>query len=105
MIHFGQKIKHVIKEKGLKQTDIAAKINTSSNNFQNILNSADISVYRLDQLSKILDYNFFQLLEFPKEVEKAPEQKKTTVTIMLTVDDAQKEEKILKMVLGKDFKL
>ena len=105
MIHFGHKIREVIKEKGIKQTEVAAKINTSANNFQNIINSEDISVLRLQQLSKILDYDFFQHLDLPGKVQQVEAKKKASITLMLTVDDPQKEEKILKLVLGKDFKL
>lgn len=103
MIHFGNKIREIIKQKGMKQTEIAAKINTSANNFQNIINSEDISVFRLHQLCKILDYNFFQHLELPGTTETISPKKRASITLLVTVDDPQKEDKILK-ILGKDFK-
>lgn len=63
IMHIGKEIQKVVKEKGVKVGWLAAQINTSRRNMQDIFNREDISVLTLARISKVLDHNFLYDIE------------------------------------------
>ena len=56
----GQLIKQVVDKQQWSYTDFAKAINTSRSSVYNIFNSRDISLYRLLQISRVLNYDFIK---------------------------------------------
>lgn len=84
-IHVGKLILDKLRERGMKKAEFARRINKSRQNVQDILTRPALDTDLLSQISKVLDYNFFQILAekvnieqpFPMAMEeKSPYQKK-----------------------------
>lgn len=60
MKHIGQKIKNVVKDKGLSVSEFGRRIFTHRRNVYDIFERESIDTSLLEKISKVLDYNFFQ---------------------------------------------
>ena len=60
MIHIGNKIKSVLKEKGLSISEFARRINTSRENVYGIFKRQTLDTGQLLKINAVLDYDFFQ---------------------------------------------
>lgn len=61
-IHVGKLVLVKLKERGMKKAEFARRINKSRQNVQDILTRPALDTDLLSQISKVLDYNFFQIL-------------------------------------------
>jgi predicted transcriptional regulator len=87
-LHIGSEIKRVMEEKGIQPEWLAQKINTSRRNLYDILQRQEISTGQLLEISRALDYDFFQLYQSavcePNESYKVNKpHKKVSVTVEL----------------------
>lgn len=87
-LHIGSEIKRVMEEKGIQPEWLAQRINTSRRNLYDILQRQEISTGQLLEISKALDYDFFQLYQSmvaePAEPYKTGKsRKKISVTVEL----------------------
>lgn len=60
MIHIGEKIKNRIEETGISKSEFARRINKARQNIEIIFNKKSIDTQLLLEISKALDYDFFQ---------------------------------------------
>ena len=80
-IHVGKLVLVKLKERGMKKAEFARRINKSRQNVQDILTRPALDTDLLSQISKVLDYNFFQILAEKINIEQpfpmAMEEKST----------------------------
>ena len=78
-IHIGQRIKEVFDTKGITVTEFARRINKSRENIYSIFSRKTIDTGLLLTISKVLDYDFFELFSrnnyvLNEEVQKLQEE-------------------------------
>ena len=59
-MHIGQRIKEVLKERGITVVAFARAISCSRENVYRIFKNDNIDVHQLKRIGRILDYNFFK---------------------------------------------
>jgi transcriptional regulator with XRE-family HTH domain len=86
-VHIGKKIKEVFKQSGLKGTEFASLINKDRQVIYNIFKRDNIDTGDLQQISKVLEHDFFsyysQELPIIKEPGKVGYTKKTDLITSL----------------------
>lgn len=60
MVHIGNKIKSVLKEKGLSISEFARRINTSRENIYGIFKRHTLDTGQLLRINEVLGHDFFQ---------------------------------------------
>lgn len=66
MIVIGKEIKRVLKERGMTISEFAKRINTHRRNVYDIFERKSIDTFLLQEISRILSYDFFTLYKIPK---------------------------------------
>ncbi|MFH0866127.1 MAG: helix-turn-helix domain-containing protein [Bacteroidota bacterium] len=66
MIVIGKEIKRVLKERGMTISEFAKRINTHRRNVYDIFERKSIDTSLLQEIGKILSYDFFTLYKTPK---------------------------------------
>ena len=61
-----QTVKQLLKSQGKRYSDLASHLDVSLASVKRILNSEDIQISRLTQISSFLDIDFFELIEKSK---------------------------------------
>ena len=116
-IHIGKLIEQKADELGINKSEIARRINTTRQNMDNILAKKSIDTFRLTQISKVLNFDFFQY--YTSAISKANIDKtqvnepasnylqlnRNKVSVYIEINDPEKENSILKMVLGENIRL
>jgi hypothetical protein len=86
-LHIGSEIRRVLEKNGTTPDWLATQINTSRRNLYDILNREEINTGQLFEISKALDFNFFELyqahVEEPKEEYKIESRDKVSVVVHL----------------------
>lgn len=91
-LHIGSEIKRIMEEKGIQPEWLAQRINTSRRNLYDILQRQEISTGQLLEISRALEYDFFELY---KTVVNEPEEGYSTsraphrVAITVELDGSQ----------------
>ncbi len=103
-IHIGNEIKKVVKEKKLRNIDLAKKWDKSRQSVSDLFKRETIDVNTLLTISQILSYNFFELyteqLPFYKRMENLKNEPiEATLQIKLRKD---KKDQVLKLVFGEN---
>ena len=93
-LHIGQLIKTVFKRSGMTVSDFARQLNCERTNVYTIFKRRTIDVELLVNISKILEYNFFE--DVLKETNL---NTKTTHDINIKLQDCSEE----KMMILKEF--
>ena len=102
-IHIGKEIKKKLTESGMTLTSFANKLNKERSTVYNIFDRESLDTALLQQISEILNYNFFQLFinnEPQKPVAHNTTRKKHKISVQIEIDDPDKEQEILKIILG-----
>ena len=78
-IHIGQRIKEVFDTKGITVTEFARRINKSRENIYSIFSRKTIDTGLLLTISRVLDFDFFELFSrnnyvLSEEVQKLKEE-------------------------------
>ena len=60
MVHIGNKVKAVLKEKGLSISEFARRINTSRENIYGIFKRPTLDTGQLLKINEVLEHDFFQ---------------------------------------------
>ncbi len=60
-VHIGKEIERVYQQSGMKLSEFARRINTSSRNVYSIFERAEIKTDQLLKIGEVLNYNFFSL--------------------------------------------
>ncbi len=81
-IHLGQTIQQIVIDKGLSVTEFSQMIGTSRSNAHNIFQREVLDTDLLAKISKVLDFNFFNLFENLSSV---------TATIVVHLDAGELE--------------
>jgi transcriptional regulator with XRE-family HTH domain len=87
-IHLGKLISAKLKEKRISKSEFARMINKSRQNVQDILKRESLDTHLLKQISKALDYNFFELF-----TKNTPDK-----VLLSQLREAQKEIEYLKKI-------
>lgn len=108
-IHIGEKIQQRAKELRIGPTELAEKVNTSKQNIYSIFKRKSLDTQLLKQISKALDYDFFQYfvdtesmvwMEDPVPYGKVKANKKSPIKLVSELrqelDTAKKELNDLK---------
>lgn len=69
-LHIGKFIKKRVEEIGMKKTEFARRVNTTPQNIYDIFNRTSIDTELLNQIGKILDFNFFEHYYFSAQALK-----------------------------------
>jgi len=93
-LHIGKEIEKIYENSGMKTSEFAKRINTSTRNVYSIFARAEIKTDQLLQISQVLNHDFFALYkpEIPGKAEESrPEyvKAKSKVTIMVELDGLQ----------------
>ena len=62
-LHIGQQIEKKYQESGLKLSEFAKRLDTSTRNIYSIFGRADINSAQLKKISEILEFDFFTLYQ------------------------------------------
>ena len=76
--HIGNAIRERLVERQLTVPQFARRLGISEQMAHYILNSRDVKIGRLWQLSEVLDFNFFTLISKARAIEN-PEREETTL--------------------------
>jgi transcriptional regulator with XRE-family HTH domain len=103
-IHIGKEIERIYQQSGMKLSEFAKRINTSSRNVYSIFERAEIKTDQLLKIGEVLKYDFFSLYSVrsgneSSQVSEPPEtytkrMKKVVVTIELDGQQATLENHI-----------
>lgn len=83
--HIGEQIKEVLEKKGLSVTEFSKRINKSRENCYSIFSRKTIDTGLLQQISAVLEYDFFKQFSF-KGKQQAEEIERLTEEITLLKD-------------------
>ncbi len=83
--HIGEQIKEVLEKKGLSVTEFSKRINKSRENCYSIFGRKTIDTGLLQQISIVLEYDFFEQFSF-KGKQQAEEISRLTDEITLLKD-------------------
>jgi len=96
-IHIGELIKHVAKERGLTNAEIAKRIETTRQNVATILKRDTLDVKQLFTICQALDYDFFEPFRLEKEIKPPQKQK-----ILLQIEIEENKISEVLNVIGKN---
>jgi len=90
-LHIGREIETRYKESGLKLSEFAKRLNTSSRNVYDIFERSEIKTDQLERISKILNFNFFSLFQDSGVQEPTlpytnRKEKSNTISIVVELD-------------------
>lgn len=97
-IHLGEVIKKILKDRGITYASVARAMNTSRQNFQQILKKPDLDTRHMKKLSEILDFNLFTLFVREDDLEYVNEESPVYGLAMARekLEECRKEVKRLK---------
>jgi transcriptional regulator with XRE-family HTH domain len=100
-VHIGEKIAQVFQESGIKITELAKRMNTSQRNLYSIFKRKTITVDMLKEVSKALNYDFFELYSTSKSEVAEPEIKssKATPTPIKMIIELDGEQSTLEKII------
>ena len=105
MLHIGKKIESVWKERGLTKVYFAEKIGMHRNTLDTLFTQVGCDTVLLMKISKVLDFNFFELLknDFDSRIASTPptvseplqpyQAKPSTMRIIVELDSENSEQK------------
>ena len=101
--HIGEKIKKRAKELKLGTTELGKLINTSKQNIYGIFKRSSIDAEVLQDISKALNFNFFQFYEIPELQEnkfqnELTDLKKENERLKLEVKSLIEKNELLKKI-------
>lgn len=102
-IHIGREIEKVYLQSGMKLSEFARRINTSTRNIYSIFSRNEIKTDQLLKIGEVLKFNFFQLYADDPTTLVAESQpvyaarQKVLVTIELDGNPASLEKHILQL--------
>jgi transcriptional regulator len=70
-IHVGKLVLEKLRERGMKKAEFGRRINKSRQNVHSILRRPALDTDLLSQISKVLEYNFFQVLAEKLDIEQS----------------------------------
>lgn len=91
-IHIGKEIERVYTNSGMKFSEFAKRINTSTRNVYSIFARPEIKTDQLLQISTVLDYDFFDLYRVKTGKSEEPEGdylRGKNVTLIIELDGVQ----------------
>lgn len=93
-LHIGKEIEKIYQNSGMKLSEFAKRINTSSRNVYSIFARPEIKTDQLAKISEVLRFNFFSLYMTPKnnhvaEPEETYTPAKSKITVTLELDGKQ----------------
>jgi predicted transcriptional regulator len=93
-LHIGKEIEKIYQNSGMKLSEFAKRINTSSRNVYSIFERPEIKTDQLAKISEVLRFNFFSLYMSSKNAHVAEPQGtyssvKNKITITLELDGKQ----------------
>jgi hypothetical protein len=93
-LHIGKEIEKIYQNSGMKLSEFAKRINTSSRNVYSIFERAEIKTDQLAKISEVLRFNFFSLYMSSKNSHVAEPQEsyastKSKITVTLELDGKQ----------------
>jgi predicted transcriptional regulator len=93
-LHIGKEIEKIYQNSGMKLSEFAKRINTSSRNVYSIFERPEIKTDQLTKISEVLRFNFFSLYMSSKNSHVAEPQEtyshvKNKITITLELDGKQ----------------
>ena len=95
LVHIGKEIEEKYQKSGMKLSEFAKRINTSSRNVYSIFTRAEIKTDQLLKISEVLEFDFFSLYATGSgnSVSEPPEtyspRTKNKITITLELDGQQ----------------
>ena len=104
-VHIGKEIEKIYEKSGMKHSEFAKRINTSSRNVYSIFSKPQIKTDQLQKISEVLNFDFFSIyanstskgeVEEPSLVYKGGKQK-IVVTLELDGDAVSLEQHIKKI--------
>jgi transcriptional regulator with XRE-family HTH domain len=113
-IHIGEKIKEVFEEKGLKMSSFSSSVGMTYRNIYRIFEKEHINTELLQKISKVLDYNFFNLyIDEDSNLIQEPQEKYITRTkekenqfelsVNIKFNDDSKKDELLELIFGKNI--
>lgn len=100
-VHIGKEIERVYQQSGMKLSEFARRINTSSRNVYSIFERAEIKTDQLLKIGEVLNYNFFSLYApdaatptAHEPAERYGSRKRVVVTVELDGQAATLEQHI-----------
>ncbi len=93
-LHIGKEIEKIYQNSGMKLSEFAKRINTSSRNVYSIFERPEIKTDQLAKISEVLRFNFFSLYMTSKKSHVAEPQEtysnaNNKITITLELDGKQ----------------
>lgn len=93
-LHIGKEIEKIYQNSGMKLSEFAKRINTSSRNVYSIFERAEVKTDQLAKISEVLRFNFFSLYMTSKNSYAAEPQEsyanaKSKITVTLELDGKQ----------------
>jgi hypothetical protein len=93
-LHIGKEIEKIYQNSGMKLSEFAKRINTSSRNVYSIFERPEIKTDQLAKISEVLRFNFFSLYMSSKNSHAAEPQEpysslKNKIIITLELDGKQ----------------
>jgi hypothetical protein len=93
-LHIGKEIEKIYQNSGMKLSEFAKRINTSSRNVYSIFERPEIKTDQLAKISEVLRFNFFSLYMTSKNSHVAEPQElyassKSKITVTLELDGKQ----------------
>lgn len=90
-VHIGKEIEKIYQNSGMKLSEFAKRINTSSRNVYSIFERPEIKTDQLAKISEVLRFNFFSLYMTSKnshvaEPEELYPSAKSKITVTLELD-------------------
>lgn len=103
-IHIGTLIKEKIVEIGLSDAEFGRRINTTRQNAQAILKRKTVDTDLLFRISKALNFDFFKYFQTEDQQKSVDNLKERKTKILLQIElSSDQEEKVLTMIMGKEF--
>ena len=92
-LHIGREIEKIYENSGMKLSEFAKRINTSTRNVYSIFERSEIKTDQLLKISKVLNHDFFALYKAETIQVEEPHQEygkaKNKVTITVELDGQQ----------------
>lgn len=98
-VHIGKHIAKVLDDRGITKRRFAQLINMGERNLYELFKRDTIDTGKLEEISRVLDYNFFKLYqqgEEPDQVLKEPSHEYTTpggINLTFHFDAAENDER------------
>lgn len=91
-LHIGKEIEQKYKESGIKLSEFAKRISTTTRNVYDIFERSEIKTDQLERISKVLNFNFFTLYQGSTNLVEEPEARyytsksRNSVSILVELD-------------------